>query len=360
MILNLKKTLSFVMNQLTAYAGCIGLTLVGLASAFLAVFHRNATIYKAKLFLGSFFFIIKSQDVNFKNKTVDREILSEEVVEEKEKTLVLLRHGESTWNVTFNRSKNPIFFIPRLVYAGSYELYLLLSGTRDSWFYDSPLCHEGINQSQELAEYLKNLPDSAEPDTQLLHIVNKTEGKNVDPSIVVSSNLRRSLSTAVIALNDRLKRTEESIQVHHSLQEISRNPDTLSITPAKLQPHPSWIERGYSLDIPKVYEKQLHVSGNTGNKQASSTGKQRLNEFNEWVFNTIEEEYVIVSGHSLWFRHFFREFYPAAIDHPGKTKKIHNNGMVAVRVKYQKLKDGSIHCEILPDSVRSIYKGFCG
>jgi len=345
------------MTQLTTYAGWIGISVVGLASAFLAIFHRSATYYKLKLFLGSFLFIVQSQDVNFKNKSVDRDILLDDVVEEKEKTLIFLRHGESTWNVTFNRSKNPIFFIPRLLYAGSYELYLLLTGTRDSWFYDSPLCHEGINQSQELAQYLSVLP-AVSTENRLLHIVNNTENIDIDPSIIVSSNLRRSLSTAVIALNERIKRTEEDIHVHHSLQEISRNPDTLSLTPAKLQPHASWIEHGYSLDIPKTYEKQLHVEGNTGNKTASSTGKKRLHEFNQWVFDTIQEEYVIVSGHSLWFRHYFREFLPVSSNCPGKTKKIHNNGLVALRVRYRKLRSGELECDIIPDSVNPLYKGF--
>jgi hypothetical protein len=34
------------------------------------------------------------------------------------------------WNETFNRSKNPLYFIPRLVWAATYELYLLVKGER--------------------------------------------------------------------------------------------------------------------------------------------------------------------------------------------------------------------------------------
>lgn len=345
------------MNSLSSYIAWVGFGVVGLSSAFLLIAHRRATIYKLRLFLGSFIFLLKSQDTKFKNKTEDIQFNEEDVVERKEKTLIFLRHGESTWNVTFNRSKNPIYFIPRLLFSGAHELYLLLTGTRDSWFYDAPLSHEGIEQSIQLSKVLAKLPEK-DNTNRILHIINKTEGLDVEPSIVVSSNLRRSLSTAIISLDSRIKRTEESFFVHHSLQEISRNPDTLSITPAKTQPLPSWIEHGYPLDIPKTYEKHLHVEGNTGNKTATSTGKARLNEFNEWVFNSIDEEYVIVSGHSLWFRHYFREFLPAAVNHPGKTKKIHNSGLISLRVIYRRLKDGSLVCSILPESVQEEYRGF--
>ena len=50
--------------------------------------------------------------------------------------LYFLRHGESTWNVTFNRMK--ALFLFRLAYACIYETYLAIT-TGDSWFLDSPL-----------------------------------------------------------------------------------------------------------------------------------------------------------------------------------------------------------------------------
>lgn len=46
------------------------------------------------------------------------------------RTVVFIRHGESMWNETFNRSKNPIYFFPRLIWAAAYELYLLIKGER--------------------------------------------------------------------------------------------------------------------------------------------------------------------------------------------------------------------------------------
>jgi hypothetical protein len=50
----------------------------------------------------------------------------------KKKTLIFIRHGESTWNDTFNKSKLPWYFLPRLIYSSLYELSLIF--VRDSWY----------------------------------------------------------------------------------------------------------------------------------------------------------------------------------------------------------------------------------
>lgn len=53
------------------------------------------------------------------------------------KTIYLVRHGESTWNDTFNKGKHrsaivfAIGFIPGLIKAILYELYIILSGKMD-------------------------------------------------------------------------------------------------------------------------------------------------------------------------------------------------------------------------------------
>ena len=53
------------------------------------------------------------------------------------KTIYFVRHGESTWNDTFNKGKHrsPIVFavgfIPGIIKAVLYELYLILSGKMD-------------------------------------------------------------------------------------------------------------------------------------------------------------------------------------------------------------------------------------
>ena len=53
------------------------------------------------------------------------------------KTIYFVRHGESTWNDTFNKGKHRtvlvfiLGFVPNLIKAILYELYLLLSGKMD-------------------------------------------------------------------------------------------------------------------------------------------------------------------------------------------------------------------------------------
>ena len=53
------------------------------------------------------------------------------------KTIYFVRHGESTWNDTFNKGKHrsainfAVGFIPGLIKAVLYELYLILSGKMD-------------------------------------------------------------------------------------------------------------------------------------------------------------------------------------------------------------------------------------
>ena len=55
------------------------------------------------------------------------------------KTIYFVRHGESTWNDTFNKGKQRsgfvfvLGFIPGLIKAILYELYLLLSGKLDRY-----------------------------------------------------------------------------------------------------------------------------------------------------------------------------------------------------------------------------------
>jgi hypothetical protein len=57
----------------------------------------------------------------------------------RKKTIYFVRHGESTWNDTFNKGKHRstirfiVGFIPNLIKANLYEIYLLLSGKMDRY-----------------------------------------------------------------------------------------------------------------------------------------------------------------------------------------------------------------------------------
>jgi hypothetical protein len=51
-----------------------------------------------------------------------------------------------------------------------------------------------------------------------------------------------------------------------------------------------------------------------GNKSLKLTGQRRLVQFAEQTFKTLEAERkatIVVGGHSLWFKNFFRYFLPA-------------------------------------------------
>jgi broad specificity phosphatase PhoE len=132
---------------------------------------------------------------------------SGEMVERK--TIYFVRHGESTWNDTFNKGSHrsalvfAIGFIPGLTKALLYELYLVLSGKLDSWFYDSPISYLGLGQSEELAKFLKQKPVC---ETEAKHIAVLRADPGAPPSKILCSSLRRAVSTVAAGFRDRLSR----------------------------------------------------------------------------------------------------------------------------------------------------------
>ena len=139
----------------------------------------------------------------------------------------------------------------------------------------------------------------------------------------------------------------------------SRNPDALSITPAHKQVTASWIERGSKIcDFQGIFKNQFDMSLHGGNKPVDSNGLKRMNDFCEFIFSrSVKEDHVIVGGHSIWFRSFFRTFLPLAINHKGKTGKIVNCGVVAVKVLKMTTAEGNKYM-VDPDSVRVLFGGF--
>ena len=226
--------------------------------------------------------------------------------------IIFIRHGESMWNLVFNRGFGPSFLV-RLVKAVLYELYLIPFD--DSCFLDSPLSDLGFEQCHSLQAFLRNpcLDPAAQADFDVL---TAGEGR----SVIVSSQLRRAAATAAIGLADRLKRTNEPILMHSSCQEISRNFDTLSITEAGKGP----VLRG-SVEL----ERKLHYDGtaNKGSKSLGFRGMHRIEDFAAWAAKR-NESTIIVAGHSLWFKEFFKLYLPKAADHTCKKKKIVNCGAV--------------------------------
>lgn len=332
------------------------------------VLNFSTVVHKAKLTAQGLAYLIFCNDKTWPAQPDPKSFFQGKDKEQKieKKTIIFVRHGESTWNDTFNKGPHRsaanfvIGFFPGLIKACTYEFYLLLAGKVDSWFYDSPLSLLGLEQVQTLSSYLEQNPSDITKDPQeklMLQILRKDP--SAPESILVSSSLRRAISTVAASFQDRLLRNpNETIMVLPSLQEISRNPDTLSITPPKTNVAPSWVDASYDkVDFKTIFQRQVNMNLHLGNKPIDTNGYKRMKEFCHVAFSNIDEEYIIVGGHSIWFRSFFKEFLPRDSAHVGKKKKVVNCGAVSFTL-LKTYENGEEKFMMEEDSVRVIYGGF--
>eukprot|EP01084_Bolivina_argentea_P116865 207582_1 len=188
-------------------------------------------------------------------------------------------------------------------------------------------------------------------------------------SIVVTSNLRRTISTAIIALWDRFALNKELIHILPCLQEIGRNVDTYtSVSGTQLPQVSDFEKKSVKLDTNKLtefYESRLFVDPLTIGKKPeiefSQDIQQRLNAFCYWVFNKkdsndIAYNSIIVCGHKNWFKTFFKTFMTAS----SFMQEWNGFGVVAFRmVCYINPHDDSLRAyRIVAGSITDIYNGF--
>mmetsp|Transcript_17359 Transcript_17359/g.32906 ORF Transcript_17359/g.32906 Transcript_17359/m.32906 type:complete len:466 (+) Transcript_17359:275-1672(+) len=337
------------------------------------IFNFSAALHKLKLTIQGIAYLIFCKDKSWPKQS-DPKIFFQNIKDQNsnvvKKTIIFVRHGESTWNDTFNKGHRSlgIFvlgFLPGLIKACIYEFYLVLAGKIDSWFYDSPLSLLGLEQVQSLASFMKQSPNrlftkNRDPAEKLILEILRKDPSAPD-SILVSSSLRRAISTMAASFQDRLlKNPNESIVVLPCLQEISRNPDTLSITPPKTNVTPSWIEAAYpDVDFKAIFATQVDMNLHFGNKPIDTNGYKRMKEFCTFAFNSIDEEFIIVGGHSIWFRSFFKEFLPRDSNHVSKKKKVVNCGAVSFSLcKIYDDNGGTDRFMVDEDSIRVVYGGF--
>jgi broad specificity phosphatase PhoE len=245
----------------------------------------------------------------------------------------------------------------RLFFALIEEFKMLL--TMDSKFVDSPLNQEGIEQALELRKFIYSPQPGMNAFGAKVLAAMRGEGES---SVVVTSCLRRAVSTTTLALWPRVERKGDKIIVLSSLQEISRNIDTVSISApttvadlpfSRLTPH-CVFEDGKAFTVDSVFDARE----NYGTKKRNFYGIRRLKAFNEWVFER-KEHVIVVGGHSLWFKYFFQTFMPLDVNHDAKNKKITNSGVVAFKLsRAEKGPDGLPIYRIAPESVTTIYGGF--
>ena len=269
----------------------------------------------------------------------------------KKKRVYFARHGESMWNEVFNRGFD-FGIIWRFISSVVQEFHLL--PFPDSVFWDSPLSPLGIRQAVQLSRWLE-ISDPMNLHASILR------GDSDAPSLICSSNLRRAVSTTLTAFSGRLlRRSKEKVHIVSSGQEITRNIDGYSLSARGCYPSPSWVELEQpELDkvVSAIYSgDHLDARENHGNKPLSSNGLKRMNEFCNWVFNSDaarDVPNIILGGHSLWFREFFKTFLPVKSSHEAKAKKIVNCGIVGFDLI-------ALHGRYVidPDSIQVVYGGF--
>lgn len=256
------------------------------------------------------------------------------------KTIIFVRHGESEWNSIFNMGIKKLPF--RLISGWVRETFML--PTRDSIFYDANLNQEGVDQIVDLNKYLQ---DKKNQEKDLVKLMNG-EGES---SVLVCSNLRRAIATAVIALKHRLQRNEQ-LHILSALQEITFNVDGMGLAEANTSPR---LNSLYKYFWPNFEPKKVfNCTDNSGTKPLSSNGIKRMNEFNDWCFNRSEDTIIVAGGHSLYAMYYFRSFLPQSNVHESKRCKMHNGAAVSFTL----FRDTKKNCCIDPKSVQVIYKGF--
>jgi hypothetical protein len=226
-----------------------------------------------------------------------------------------------------------------------------------SWFYDAPVSNLGLTQVDALASFLKKKP-LAGPEEDHIKILRADPGSS--NSKIVCSSLRRAVSTLAGSFADRLsRRPDEKILVVGSLQEICRTPDTLCITPPHTPIQASVIEKASTIcDFQEIFDCQVDMSLHAGDNPLNSNGLKRMMEFCDFTFSpSVKEEYVIVGGHSIWFRSFFRTFLPYSIHHASKNKTIVFGGIVAFDLLKAETRRGSKYM-IDPKTIKVVYGGF--
>lgn len=337
----------------------------------------------------------------------------EDVVICARKKLFFIRHGESVWNAILNKERRG-FLIPRLIACTIWELLLLFE--RDSIILDSPLSPSGVAQSLELRDFLaggcwetlhqaapassggvtgddvhsksanflaKRLP--AEQDSKGGYEMCGSAGGEVsrenaeDPETlyrgpvmsdgltVISSNLRRSISTALIAFRPWLSRTASQdskrtrkIVVVPSMQESTCNFDGMSLAGRNRASEVSQLEKlcGEST-MTQMYTMNLDTTLCVEESwfRCADPLAEKMTNFATWVFDDCKTDNVAAVGHSIWIQRFFNFFLPVGCEHAGQKKKVVNCG--ALCLEFLDMRKGSVReFRIDPKSITMVYGGF--
>ena len=160
---------------------------------------------------------------------------------------------------------------------------------------------------------------------------------------------------------NRINESKESIVLHSGLQEMTRNIDGLSLSFEHERPPLSLpmrsLETEFNVDWDSWFDKRIAVESKAGFKSPDRRGDDRMRNFVTWLFQQ-PQDIIVLSGHSLWNRFFFRAYLPKHLDHPGKTQKIANGGVIAVKFHQLKVKPNYTRYAIDAKSIFPIIKNF--
>jgi len=293
------------------------------------------------------------------------------------RTIYFVRHGESQWNYVFNRGFTLPGFPLRLMRGLLMELLSALD-RRNSFFVDAPLSEKGLEQVEELRKFLNEVNNpfltDAEVKTLRTKHVDVLRGDAVDgkteeakKSIIVTSNLRRAAHTAAIAFMDRFERTKEKLMVNDALQEMARNVDAFALAGDAFDAVPYTGITNVAKDkgtLKTILEEtvKFNVESNAGNKGIRRRGATDCLRFAQWATspNAVpkECETIIATGHSIYFREFFKLFLPSSSEHDAKSKKIVNCGVIAFELKKYEHEKKGVFFSIDEKSIETVYGGF--
>ena len=260
------------------------------------------------------------------------------------------RHGQCVWNSLFNQFG--LGWPVRAVKAAVLESWYWLSEPYNSLIIDSPLSSKGLKEAQELASFVRGARNRLPFDPA--------------SSVVVSSNLRRAMETAIVGFGPRVSVTREKIAVCSSLQEGSRNIDAQSFSTEKGRLANTKV---YTYDTALMLQTIFDASLNAGNKTSDSNVFLRQTEFVRQLFGSANGgrgaaanalananlSEIVVVGHSGWFKCFFQRFLPVGSTHVAKTKKMKNCAVVSFNLVRN---ESTSEVFIDESSVEILYKGF--
>ncbi|SCM05580.1 conserved Plasmodium protein, unknown function [Plasmodium chabaudi chabaudi] len=166
-------------------------------------------------------------------------------------------------------------------------------------------------------------------------------------SSILCSDLRRTISTCFISLNNRINTNKDSINILNSLQEISRNPDCVPL-------FPYYDDKYVKPEVESVFYNKVGKLLKTKIKLRNRASQNKFIDTLDYIFSQNDDIFIIF-GHSNWFRIFFNKFLKGP--HISKTNKIKNSGIVVFNI-IKSDDNGTPHYEVQENSVRSIYKGF--